>query len=173
MVEHWRACFVSFAQLHLKVHDRTAHLAYFPAYHLWYVQGEKYTGADIVPAEYDALVGGGPQARVAAELHASPMKSRVGGSGVCCWSGDASRSECLMIALMESMSLVPVSPAAAAISQGQVYAKCGDEGRWAPRGKCGGHRVRISLQCPHYICGAPMPVSEACISTITGTMDWQ
>lgn len=66
-------------QLRLTVHSRAARLAFFPAYHLQYVHGEQYTPsrADIVPARYDALVGGGPEAAVAAELHPSPLKSQV------------------------------------------------------------------------------------------------
>lgn len=43
----------------MHIHKRSARLAFFPAYHLEYVHGEKYTPsrADIVPARYDALIG--------------------------------------------------------------------------------------------------------------------
>jgi hypothetical protein len=66
-------------QVRLTVHKRSVQLAYLPAYHLHYVQGEKYTPsrADIVPAEYDALIGGAACGQVAAELHPSPVKSQV------------------------------------------------------------------------------------------------
>jgi hypothetical protein len=68
-------------QVRLTVHRRSVRLAYLPAYHLHYVQGEKYTPsrADIVPAEYDAVIGGAACADVAAELHPSPVKSQVTG----------------------------------------------------------------------------------------------
>jgi hypothetical protein len=67
----------------LHYHSRAARLTYLPAYHLRYAHGEKYTPsrADIVPAEYDALVGGAAggaaQPRVDAELHPSPLKSQA------------------------------------------------------------------------------------------------
>lgn len=66
----------------MHVHSRSARLGYFPAFHLHYVHGEKYTPsrADIVPARYDALIGAADkQPRVCAELHPSPLKSQV------CW----------------------------------------------------------------------------------------
>ena len=69
-------------QVRMHVHRRSARLGYFPAYHLHYVHGEKYTPsrADIVPARYDALIGAADkQPRVCAELHPSPIKSQV------CW----------------------------------------------------------------------------------------
>jgi hypothetical protein len=66
----------------MHIHNRSARLGYFPAYHLHYVHGEKYTPsrADIVPARYDALIGAADnvkQPRVCAELHPSPFKSQV------------------------------------------------------------------------------------------------
>jgi hypothetical protein len=66
----------------MHIHSRSARLGYFPAYHLHYVHGEKYTPsrADIVPARYDALIGAADnvkQPRVRAELHPSPLKSQV------------------------------------------------------------------------------------------------
>lgn len=66
-------------QVRLTVHRRSVRLAYLPAYHLHYVHGEKYTPsrADIVPAEYDAVVGGAACGKVVAELHPSPVKSQV------------------------------------------------------------------------------------------------
>jgi len=68
-------------QVRMHVHRRSARLGYFPAYHLHYVHGEKYTPsrADIVPAPYDALIGAADRKpRVCAELHPSPLKSQVG-----------------------------------------------------------------------------------------------
>ena len=68
----------------MHVHSRSARMGYFPAYHLHYVHGEKYTPsrADIVPARYDALIGAADkQPRVGAELHPSPLKSQVRGWG--------------------------------------------------------------------------------------------
>jgi hypothetical protein len=79
------SCFTLVLQVRMHVHSRSARLGYFPAYHLRYVHGVKYTPsrADIVPAWYDALVGGAdPQPRVCAELHPSPFKSQVGYSGI-------------------------------------------------------------------------------------------
>ncbi|WIA41921.1 hypothetical protein OEZ86_009235 [Tetradesmus obliquus] len=66
-------------QVRLTVHRRSVRLAYLPAYHLHYVHGEKYTPsrADIVPAEYDAVIGGAACGKVAAELHPSPVKSQA------------------------------------------------------------------------------------------------
>jgi hypothetical protein len=67
-------------RVRMHVHSRTARMGYFPAYHLHYVHGEKYTPsrADIVPARYDALIGAADkQPRVGAELHPSPIKSQV------------------------------------------------------------------------------------------------
>jgi hypothetical protein len=65
--------------MRLTVHQRRARLVFFPAYHLHYIHGEKYTPsrADIIPAEYDALIAGGREVQVAAELHPSPIKSQV------------------------------------------------------------------------------------------------
>jgi hypothetical protein len=69
-------------QVRMHIHSRSARLGYFPAYHLHYVHGEKYTPsrADIVPARYDALIGAADnvkQPHVCAELHPSPFKSQV------------------------------------------------------------------------------------------------
>lgn len=77
-----RHCVLNVTQVRMHIHSRSARLGYFPAYHLHYVHGEKYTPsrADIVPARYDALVGAADnlkQPRVCAELHPSPFKSQV------------------------------------------------------------------------------------------------
>lgn len=77
---HNGPCWLCRAQVRMHVHSRSARMGYFPAYHLHYVHGEKYTPsrADIVPARYDALIGAADkQPRVGAELHPSPLKSQV------------------------------------------------------------------------------------------------
>ncbi len=83
-----------------QVHSRTLRLVFLPAYHMRYTHGEKYTPrrAHIVPEEFEALIGGTRQGRVAAELHPSVVKAQVAGLRSACSS--RSFGACLTVLVM-------------------------------------------------------------------------